>query len=61
MLSERENDYEKAIALCKQQRVRGSRDNPDDRRRNWAVSGNNTIDEVIGVSERDLKRLRETA
>jgi hypothetical protein len=49
MLSDGENDYEKAIALCERERVRGCRNNPDDCHGDWTVSGNPTLDQVIGV------------
>jgi hypothetical protein len=54
MLKEGEDDCEKAIELCKWKRVRSSRNNFDNCNGSWAVSGNNAVDEVTGVSERDL-------
>ena len=50
---EGEDHREKAIELCKWEGIRSCRNNPNDCIGNWAVSGNNTLAEVIGVSERD--------
>jgi hypothetical protein len=51
MLRREKTNREKAIELCKWEGIRSCRNNPNDCIGNWAVSGNNTLAEVIGVSE----------
>ena len=53
MPSEGENDHEKpTIGLCKRKGIRGYDADPDVRRRGCAISGNNTLGSVTGLSER---------
>jgi hypothetical protein len=52
MPSEGENDHEKPIALCKRKGIRGYDADPDVRRRSCAISGNNTLGSLTGLSER---------
>jgi hypothetical protein len=58
MPSEGENDHEKPIALCKRKGIRGYDADPDVRRRSCAISGNNTLGSLTGLSERKSWRLQ---
>jgi hypothetical protein len=51
MPSEGENDHENPIALCKRKGIRGYDADPDVRRRSCAISGNNTLGSLTGLSE----------
>jgi hypothetical protein len=50
MLGEGERDYEKPIGLCKWRRIRSCGADCDVRRRDWGISGNNTLGKVTGVN-----------